>query len=178
MPAVRPRFNGLDVLRSKSVRLLTLLTIVVALSLHVNFILTRALINATIPEKDVPPVSHRENVSIDPDTKTDEITLAAGQAISKSEVDEAEMIGMGGKVVDILSVASNKRPDYVRTQRNTWANHPLVRNFFNVTEDLDNGQGAHRSCHKLPIHKVLKVPKFCRERYLNTDSELHKNIRT
>lgn len=41
-------------------------------------------------------------------------------------------------VVDVMSIGSNTRPDYTQTQAETWASHPIIRNFWSVTEDDDN----------------------------------------
>jgi hypothetical protein len=41
------------------------------------------------------------------------------------------------RTVDILSVGSNLRLDYLQAQQNTFARHVSVRNFFNATEDTD-----------------------------------------
>lgn len=74
-----------------------------------------------------------------------------------------------GYVVDVLSVASNTRLNYMETQRNTWAKHPLIRNFFNVTEDIDGSMMM--SCQqRMSTSLVSAVPKWCRKRYLSIRS--------
>ena len=54
----------------------------------------------------------------------------------------------GGLVIDVISIGSRDRPEYSRSQRNTWANHSSVRNFFLVTEDDDVGPdgGTYDQC--------------------------------
>lgn len=39
--------------------------------------------------------------------------------------------------IDMISIASNKRPEYFQTQRNTFGSHPSVRNFHVITESHD-----------------------------------------
>ena len=43
----------------------------------------------------------------------------------------------GFRKVDILSVGSNLRLEYLQAQRNTFTRHVSVRHFFNATEDGD-----------------------------------------
>eukprot|EP00429_Kryptoperidinium_foliaceum_P011228 CAMPEP_0176003704 /NCGR_PEP_ID=MMETSP0120_2-20121206/1313_1 /TAXON_ID=160619 /ORGANISM="Kryptoperidinium foliaceum, Strain CCMP 1326" /LENGTH=410 /DNA_ID=CAMNT_0017336359 /DNA_START=106 /DNA_END=1338 /DNA_ORIENTATION=- len=61
-------------------------------------------------------------------------------------------------VVDVLTMASNERLEYMDTQKATWAHHPSVRNFFNVTEDLVEDSSA---CQQLQLDSVIAVTKFC-----------------
>ena len=63
--------------------------------------------------------------------------------------------------VDILSVASISRPELLVAQKNTFASHKSVRNFFNATE-LDD---YDPTCYKdLTWEDVRKVSSFCRKR--------------
>ncbi len=65
--------------------------------------------------------------------------------------------------VDILSVASIQQLDLLQAQRETFATHISVRNFFNVTENDD----ADPDCHKdLTWEDVQQVSSFCRNRPL------------
>ena len=68
-----------------------------------------------------------------------------------------------GQRVDILSVASNSRPLYYETQQRTWANHPLVRNFFVITESNDTEPACVNE--NLPNDKAMQVPKYCKRRH-------------
>jgi hypothetical protein len=62
-------------------------------------------------------------------------------------------------VVDILSIGSQSRLDYVVAQQQTFGSHVSVRNFFNVTE-LDD---ADPTCSfKLTREDVVQISNFCR----------------
>ena len=68
-----------------------------------------------------------------------------------------------GSIVDILSIGSNTRPDYYRAQRNTWANHPLVRNFFVATETHDDHDPQCLNNTERLLHQFSH---FCKDRYM------------
>ncbi len=153
---------GLRFRRSTSTTLLLSLALVLLLSL--NYTTTRRVVNTSFLDTKravVPDIAtYRNNVqNIGSERKYFEGTSNPNLLV-ETLVNRYEE-----KIVDVLSVASNQRPDYVQTQRNTWARHPLVRNFFNVTEDLDGGD----SCLRIPETEVLKVSRWCRKRYLSPD---------
>ncbi len=85
-----------------------------------------------------------------------------------SEGITSDAIGLGLEVpasssssftVDILSVATINRTDLLEAQERTFASHPSVRNFFNVTELDDHDP----TCYKeLTFDHVYKVSNFCR----------------
>ena len=62
-------------------------------------------------------------------------------------------------VVDILSVGSIHRMDYLEAQRDTFATHISVRNFFNATEQDDADPSCSTSLTKIAIWKIVT---FCR----------------
>ena len=67
-------------------------------------------------------------------------------------------------VVDVLSIASNTRLEYVEAQRRTWASHSMVRNFFHVTEDDD----PEPNCYKeLKNEDVFAISQSCRNKGIN-----------
>lgn len=146
--------------------LTAIMVLLIFLSLSINIRLAKAVVSGTSTFSGV--TSNEQKVLL---PKTDAARSGFLKTSStKYPATITSQIGnqkFNGKVVDILSVASNKRPEYMQTQRNTWANHPLVRNFFNVTEDLD---GAGGSCQGIPRKKVLTVSKYCRRRYLSQNS--------
>jgi hypothetical protein len=62
--------------------------------------------------------------------------------------------------LDILSVASTTRMDYVEAQRRTWGAHPRIRNFFHVTEDDD----VEPQCsQQLTNQDVFDISRACRK---------------
>jgi hypothetical protein len=64
-------------------------------------------------------------------------------------------------VVDILSIGSEYALDLLKAQRNTFASHITVRNFFNATE-LDD---TDRSCHSnLTNEDAYAIGKWCRRK--------------
>ena len=78
--------------------------------------------------------------------------------------------------VDILSVASIQQLDLLQAQRETFATHISVRNFFNATEHDD----ADPDCHKdLTWEDVQRVSSFCRNRPLpsGTANYIHPLLR-
>ena len=87
---------------------------------------------------------------------------------SVKEKNSVQEYQFNGKTVDILSVASNSRPSYYQTQRRTWAAHPLIRNFFYITEDDD----AEPACveRTLTRKQAMAVPKYCSSRYMNSQN--------
>ena len=69
-------------------------------------------------------------------------------------------------VIDILAVGSNSRPEFVQSQKETWATHDLIRNFFVVTEDDD----AEEACRLGTLDTYLAmntIPRTCRKKQTN-----------
>ena len=66
-------------------------------------------------------------------------------------------------VVDILSIGSNTRPEYYTAQRNTWADHSLIRNFFVATEDDDDHDPQ---CLNNTLRLTHQFSHFCKDRYM------------
>jgi hypothetical protein len=66
-----------------------------------------------------------------------------------------------GYTVDIISIGSNTRPEYLTAQRETWGSHPLIRNFFVATEadDIDP------ACQSQPRNLTVQWQDFCRATY-------------
>lgn len=160
-------------LRPGSIRVLLILSGVISLSLFVNYTVTMALIDASISHTETIPMSETVLVVDEVaqrDTGEGKHSSLREQVRPAFSFDTVVPAGYEGKTVDILSVASNKRPEYVKTQRSTWAAHPLVRNFFNVTEDIDGDVVGGKSCQSLSLKRVLQVPTWCRNRYLSQDS--------
>ena len=44
--------------------------------------------------------------------------------------------------VDILSIGSRTRPEYMQAQRRTWASHPSIHNFFEIDESVHDDYGG------------------------------------
>lgn len=61
--------------------------------------------------------------------------------------------------VDILSIGSQNRLDYIDTQKSTFGLHRSVRNFFSVTEKDDFDPMC---ASKLTISDVAEISTFCR----------------
>jgi len=62
------------------------------------------------------------------------------------------------RTVDILSIGSNRRLEYLQAQQDTFARHLSVRYFFNATEDSD----ADPSCsQRLSKWNVTQISRFC-----------------
>ena len=64
-------------------------------------------------------------------------------------------------VVDILSVGSVTRLDYLQAQKATFGSHITVRNFFNVTELDDPDQNCST---KLRFEDVKQISMFCKNK--------------
>lgn len=63
--------------------------------------------------------------------------------------------------VDILSIGSQSRLDYIHSQKMTFASHRSVRNFYSVTEHDD----ADPMCaNKLTTSDVIEISRFCRNK--------------
>ncbi len=63
-----------------------------------------------------------------------------------------------GLIIDVLSIGSNTRPEYLTSQIETWASHAHVRNFWGVTEDQD----YDRTCDKMATPDLEDFVKQCR----------------
>ena len=64
-------------------------------------------------------------------------------------------------VIDILSIGSETRLEYLQAQRETFASHRAVRNFFFVTERNDTDP----TCSKLLLPEdVYRITRFCKGR--------------
>ena len=71
---------------------------------------------------------------------------------------------MGYATVDILSIGSVNRLEYLATQQETFATHISVRHFFNVTEHDD----VDKDCHKLGENATTylnSIIQFCRHHH-------------
>lgn len=64
-------------------------------------------------------------------------------------------------LVDILSIGSNQRLEYLQAQRESFASHISVRNFFNVTENDDDDPFC---ASKLSKRNVTMISRFCRRK--------------
>ena len=65
------------------------------------------------------------------------------------------------KVIDILSIGSQERPELLTAQKESWASHRSVRHFYNATEIDD----ADPECHQyLTPHDVYNISVFCKHR--------------
>ncbi|CAB9512930.1 expressed unknown protein [Seminavis robusta] len=73
-------------------------------------------------------------------------------------------------VVDILSIGSKQRPDYLVAQRESFASHASVRHFFNATEadDLDD---PHCDSHLTPENTV-QISRFCKVKRLHPQTQV------
>ena len=61
-------------------------------------------------------------------------------------------------IIDIISVGSDTRPEYHKTQRATFGSHPSIRHFFAITEADDIDQDCHE---RLTWRDVLQISGFC-----------------
>ncbi|CAB9506741.1 expressed unknown protein [Seminavis robusta] len=73
-------------------------------------------------------------------------------------------------VVDILSIGSKRRPDYLLAQRESFASHASVRHFFNATEadDLDD---PHCDSH-LTTADTVQISRFCKAKGWHPQTQL------
>jgi hypothetical protein len=75
----------------------------------------------------------------------------------------------GTVVLDILSIGSLTRLEYLQAQQETFGSHFSVRNFFNVTEEDD----TDRQCQStLTTEDLSQIRRFCQEHH----TELSKYI--
>ena len=75
--------------------------------------------------------------------------------------DELNATSDTGFTIDIMSVGSRSREDYLISQHNTWASHPSVRYFFGLTEDDD----ADPLCHEhLTRETMERISGHCLRR--------------
>jgi len=75
-------------------------------------------------------------------------------AVSSSVIKEER-----GFTVDILSVGSVTRQEFLHAQKRTFASHASVRNFFNVTERDDPDPDCHE---KLTRSQLQQISLYCR----------------
>jgi ribosomal protein L17 len=76
-------------------------------------------------------------------------------------------------VVDILSIGSKSRMDYIESQQKTFASHPTVRNFFYATEQVD----ADPECStKLTDVGVLGISNYCHKKSWPSNQTLMDGI--
>jgi hypothetical protein len=64
-------------------------------------------------------------------------------------------------VIDIISIGTVERPQYLDTQEATFGRHPAVRNFFRITEKDDVDQGDKDCNSHLSWIDVLNISGFC-----------------
>ena len=63
-------------------------------------------------------------------------------------------------IIDVLSLGSQSRLDYLVAQQSTWASHSSIRHFFNVTEHDDRDPHCAMSMDKQDVRKrVLQCRK-------------------
>lgn len=62
------------------------------------------------------------------------------------------------RVVDLLSIGSNSRLEYLEAQRETFGKHLSVRLFFNATEDTDDDPTCSQ---RLSKWNVTQISRFC-----------------
>ena len=91
-------------------------------------------------------------------------------AVSSSVIKEER-----GFTVDILSVGSVTRLEFLHAQKRTFASHASVRNFFNVTERDDPDPDCHE---KLTRSQLQQISLYCRnERPSKAVGETYRFIR-
>jgi hypothetical protein len=76
-------------------------------------------------------------------------------------------------VVDILSIGSRTRLDYLQTQQETFASHVTVRSFFNVTEEDDVDRWCERTVSESDIARMVQ---FCRSRSSSSMSAIQSSL--
>lgn len=57
-------------------------------------------------------------------------------------------------IVDILSIGSLSRPEYLESQRATFGSHLLVRNFVSVDERDDTDHACHNSLTEACVDRI------------------------
>lgn len=67
----------------------------------------------------------------------EEAQLAALKYVEPTLVHHRPVLDNQGVVVDVLSIGSDTRPEYMAAQVETWASHTNVRNYWGVTERDD-----------------------------------------
>jgi hypothetical protein len=113
----------------------------------------------SLPKKDLNILLHvQEPASPNSTSDASRMAIVAGQPDNlPTEEEEAN----SNFVVDILSIGSEYALDLLKMQRNSFASHITVRNFFNATEldDID------RSCHStLTKGDAYAIAKWCRQK--------------
>ena len=84
-------------------------------------------------------------------------TQGNGNNATQSQSDEAYI--KREKVVDILQIGSNKQPDLMIAQQQSFGSHVAIRHIFNATEDDD----ADQLCNsKVLKEDAMAISKFCR----------------
>lgn len=63
-----------------------------------------------------------------------------------------------GPVIDVLSVGTMSRPQYLHAQLSTWAAHRSVRSFWGFTEQQDH----NLTCHEMSSREVIEHVHKCR----------------
>ena len=65
-----------------------------------------------------------------------------------------------GPVVDILSIGSQRRPDYLQAQAETFGAHPVIRHFRTATEVNDTEQDC---ASNLTDFQITKISNYCKD---------------
>jgi hypothetical protein len=111
------------------------------------------------------PTTNGGNLTFEQSNKMADSSLfvknAATVATTTSSTPNSSDVPNIGYKVDIISIGSNTRPEYLTTQRETWGSHPLIRNFFVATEadDIDP------ACQSQPRNLTVQWQDFCRATY-------------
>jgi hypothetical protein len=152
--------------RRTAVALISIVTAIVSLSVYLQLSLIVYRVNSNVSEANLP-------ITTLPDQRPFEIqrlkeVASASQDIEKPESPNddlgkkmATVVGQQADnrptkeeeskskfVVDILSIGSEHAVDLLKTQRNSFASHITVRNFFNATELDDIDQSCHSNLTK------------------------------
>ena len=94
--------------------------------------------------------------------RTGEVALGTSVADSK----DFSTQGVASITLDVVSIGTNKRPEYVQAQRDTWGSHPWIRKFISLTEDDDTNTYGQKNCQKvLKYQQVPHIEKWCRKNY-------------
>lgn len=80
-----------------------------------------------------------------------------GGSLSSSSDGFAFASSTSPTIIDILSVGSNSRPNFLQAQRETMGTHHTVRFFVGVTEHDDT-----ETCHDLDVADVRAIARFCK----------------
>jgi hypothetical protein len=77
-------------------------------------------------------------------------------------------------VVDILSIGSKSRMEYLESQQKTFASHSTVRNFFYATEQVDADQECSSKFTNL---QFLRISNFCHKKQWRTNQMLMEDLK-